>query len=58
MKPYEIFPKDKRNKLMSWRDYDDSTIEVLEELWEITEDIRGDVGVMQFCRVEIEVVSP
>lgn len=54
----EIFPKDKRNKLMSWRDYDDSTIEVLEELWEITEDIRGDIGVGQFCRVEIEVVSP
>ena len=43
---------------MSWGEYDDSTIEVLEELWEITEDIRGDVGVGQFCRVEIEVVSP
>ena len=43
---------------MSWRDYDDLTIEVLEELWETTEDIRGDVGVRQFCRVEIEVVNP
>ena len=53
----ELVPKDKRNKLMSYSNYDENTLELIEQLWETTEDIRGDIGVMQFCRVEIEVVS-
>ena len=54
----ELVPKDKRNKLMSYRYYDENTLELIEQLWETTETIRGDIGVMQFCRVEIEVVNP
>ena len=54
----ELVPKDKRNKLMSYSNYDENTLELIEQLWETTEHIRGDVGVMQFCRLEIEVVNP
>ena len=54
----EIFPKDKRNKLIAYRDHDVNTTDLVEELWETTEYIRSDVGVRQFCRVEIEVVNP
>ena len=42
---------------MPYSNYDENTLELIEQLWETTEDIRGDIGVMQFCRVEIEVVS-
>ena len=52
----EIFPKDKRNKLIAYRDHDVNTTDLVEELWEATEYIRSDVGVRQFCRVEIEVI--
>ena len=54
----ELVPKDKRNKLMSYRNYDENTLDLIEELWETTEYIRDEIGVRQFCRVEIEVVSP
>ena len=52
----ELVPKDKRNKLMSYRDYDENTLDLIEELWETTEYIRDEIGVRQFCRVEIEVI--
>jgi hypothetical protein len=41
---------------MSYRDYDENTLDLIEELWETTEYIRDEIGVRQFCRVEIEVI--
>ena len=54
--PYiqELFPESVRNKLNSFRNYNDDQFEVIEMLWDEYDDVRD--WVRQFCRVEVILV--
>ena len=49
-----LFPESARNKLVSFRDYNEDQMETIESLWDHYEQYRDLVN--QFCRVEVVLV--